>query len=151
MSHPSIKQTLADDVKQAMRSGEKQRLQTLRMAQAAIQQREIDERIKLDDAQVQVVLDRMVKQRRESVAQFLKGGRPELAAAEEQEIAILSNYLPSQLSAEEVQAEVDRALAEAGASDPSAMGRVMGLLKPRLQGRADLGAVSAMVRARLAG
>jgi len=147
----SLKEKIADDIKQAMRAGEKSRLQTLRMLMAAIRQREIDDRAELDDDQTQVVVERMVRQRRESIAQYTRGGRPELAAAEEEEIAVLQAYLPAQLSDEEVAAVVDEALAESGASDMSAMGQVMGLLKPRLQGRADMSKVSALVRSRLAG
>ncbi|HLS05231.1 MAG TPA: GatB/YqeY domain-containing protein [Wenzhouxiangella sp.] len=147
----SLKAKIADDIKQAMRAGEKQRLQTLRMLMAAIRQREIDDQAELDDDQTQVVVERMVRQRRESIAQYTRGGRPELAAAEEEEIAILQAYLPAQLSDEEVEAVVDEVLAESGAADMSAMGQVMGLLKPRLQGRADMSKVSALVRARLAG
>ncbi|HLR87882.1 MAG TPA: GatB/YqeY domain-containing protein [Wenzhouxiangella sp.] len=147
----SLKEKIADDIKQAMRAGEKPRLQTLRMLMAAIRQREIDDRAELDDDQTQVVVERMVRQRRESIAQYTRGGRPELAAAEEEEIAVLQAYLPAQLSDEEVAAVVDEALAESGASDMSAMGQVMGLLKPRLQGRADMSKVSALVRSRLAG
>lgn len=147
----SLKANIANDIKQAMRAGEKQRLQTLRMLMAAIKQREIDDRTELDDNQTLSVVERMVKQRRESIAQYTRGGRPELAAAEEEEIAILQAYLPAQLSDEEVDAVVDEVLAESGANDMSAMGQVMGLLKPRLQGRADMGKVSALVRSRLAG
>lgn len=147
----SLKAQLNDDVKQAMRSGEKERLKTLRMVTAAIKQREIDERIELDDAQVLAVIEKMIKQRRESAQQYREGNRPELAETEEAEIALLEPYLPEQLSEAELAEAVDQAIAEAGAADMSGMGQVMGLLKPRIQGRADMGQVSRLVRSRLAG
>ena len=147
----SLKAQINDDVKQAMRSGEKERLKTLRMITAAIKQREIDERTELDDAQVLAVVEKMIKQRRESVEQYREGNRPELAEVEEAEIQILKPYLPEQLSEAELAEAIDQAIAEAGAEDMSGMGRVMGLLKPRIQGRADMGQVSRLVRSRLAG
>ncbi|MEE4303457.1 MAG: GatB/YqeY domain-containing protein [Wenzhouxiangella sp.] len=147
----SLKAQINDDVKQAMRSGEKERLKTLRMITAAIKQREIDERVELDDAQVLAVVEKMIKQRRESAEQYREAERPELAEAEEAEIRILEPYLPEQLSEDELVDIVDKAIAEAGASEMSAMGQVMGLLKPRVQGRADMGEVSRLVRSRLAG
>ncbi|RFF28592.1 MULTISPECIES: GatB/YqeY domain-containing protein [unclassified Wenzhouxiangella] len=147
----SLKAQINDDVKQAMRSGEKERLKTLRMITAAIKQREIDERTELDDAQVLAVVEKMIKQRRESAEQYREGNRPELAEAEEAEIALLEPYLPEQLSDEELDKAVDEAISETGASDMSGMGQVMGLLKPRLQGRADMSKVSGLVRSKLAG
>lgn len=147
----SLKAQITDDVKQAMRSGDKHRLKILRMLTAAIKQREVDERIELDDSQVLAVVEKMIKQRRESAEQYRSGSRPELAEVEEAEISVLEVYLPEQLSDEELNAAVDAAVAEAGASDMSAMGQVMGLLKPRLQGRADMSKVSGLVRSRLAG
>jgi uncharacterized protein YqeY len=147
----SLKAQINDDVKQAMRSGEKARLKTLRMIAAAIKQREVDERIELDDAQVLAVVEKMIKQRRESAEQYREGNRPELAEAEEAEIAMLEPYLPEQLPEAELAEMVDAAIAEAGASDMSGMGQVMGLLKPRVQGRADMSKVSGLVRSKLAG
>jgi len=147
----SLKTQITDDVKQAMRSGEKERLKTLRMVTAAIKQREIDERTELDDSQVLAVVEKMIKQRRESAEQYREGNRPELAEAEEAEIAILEPYLPEQLSEAELVEMVDKTIAEAGATEMSGMGQVMGLLKPRIQGRADMGEVSRLVRSRLAG
>jgi len=147
----SLKAQITDDVKQAMRSGDKHRLKILRMLTAAIKQREIDERIELDDGQVLAVVEKMIKQRRESAEQYRSGSRPELAEVEEAEISVLEAYLPEQLSDEELDVAVDAAIAEAGAGDMSAMGQVMGLLKTRLQGRADMSKVSGLVRSRLAG
>ncbi len=147
----SLKARINDDVKQAMRSGEKERLKTLRMLTAAIKQREVDERVEPDDAQILALIEKMIKQRRESAAQYRAGDRPELAEIEEAEISILEPYLPEQLSENELVEIVDKTIAETGAADMSAMGQVMGLLKPRLQGRADMGEVSRLVRSRLAG
>ncbi|NEZ02782.1 GatB/YqeY domain-containing protein [Wenzhouxiangella sp. XN201] len=147
----SLKARINEDVKQAMRSGDKARLKILRMVTAAIKQREIDERIELDDVQVLAVVEKMIKQRRESAEQYRAGNRPELADVEEAEITVLETYLPEQLSDDELAEAVDQAIAEADASDMKAMGQVMGLLKPRLQGRADMGKVSGLVRSRLAG
>ncbi|WP_376695710.1 GatB/YqeY domain-containing protein [Wenzhouxiangella sp. EGI_FJ10305] len=147
----SLKTQINDDVKQAMRSGEKELLKTLRMITAAVKQREIDERTELDDTQVLAVVEKMIKQRRESAEQYRAGDRPELAEAEEAEIALLEPYLPEQLSDEELAKAVDEAIEEAGAKDMSSMGQVMGLLKPRLQGRADMSKVSGLVRSKLAG
>ncbi|MFW5927476.1 MAG: GatB/YqeY domain-containing protein [Wenzhouxiangella sp.] len=147
----SLKERINDDVKQAMRAGDKPRLKTLRMVTAAIKQREVDDRVELDDAQVLAVVEKMIKQRRESAEQYRDGNRPELADAEEAEIAILEDYLPEPLSEAELEAAVDEAIEEAGATDMSGMGQVMGLLKTRVQGRADMSKVSALVRGRLAG
>lgn len=145
----SLKQTITDQVKQAMKAGEKDRLKVLRLLTAAIKQREVDERIELDDAQVLVVIDKMVKQRRESIEQYTAGNRPELAAAEQMEIDVLAEFLPEPLSDDELKAMIDQAIADSGASQMSDMGKVMGQLKPRVQGRADMKQVSAAVRARL--
>ena len=147
----SLKQRINDDVKQAMRAGDKSRLKTLRMITAAIKQREIDERVELDEAQVLAVVEKMIKQRRESAEQYRAGDRPELAEIEEAEIAILDDYLPEPLSEEELGRVIDEAIAEVGASSMADMGQVMGLIKGRVQGRADMGKVSAQVRGRLAG
>lgn len=147
----SLKAQIIDDVKQAMRSGDKERLKTLRMITAAIKQREIDERTELDDTQVLAVIEKMIKQRRESAEQYREGDRPDLAETEEAEIRFLEPYLPEQLSEDELVDIVDKAIAEAGATEMSGMGQVMGLLKPRVQGRADMGEVSRLVRSRLGG
>jgi len=147
----SLKQRIIDEVKQAMRAGDKSRLKILRMITAAIKQREVDERIELDDAQVLAVVEKMIKQRRESAEQYRAGDRPELAEVEEAEIVILQEYLPEPLSDEELSRVIDEAIAEAGASSMADMGKVMGLIKGRVQGRADMGKVSGQVRGRLAG
>lgn len=147
----SLKNRISDEVKQAMRAGDKPRLKTLRMVTAAIKQREVDERIELDDAQVLAVVEKMIKQRRESAEQYRSGNRPELAEAEEAEIAILEDYLPEPLGESELEAAVDEAITETGATDMRGMGEVMGLLKSRVQGRADMSKVSSLVRQRLAG
>ncbi|MDT8410605.1 MAG: GatB/YqeY domain-containing protein [Wenzhouxiangellaceae bacterium] len=144
-----LKQQINEDIKQAMKAGDKSRVKVLRMLTAAIKQREIDERIELDDTQVLAVIDKMVKQRRESIEQYNAGGRPELAEAEQAEIDILSDFLPEQLGENEIAALIDQAIAETGASGMADMGQVMGQLKPKVQGRADMKQVSAAVRARL--
>lgn len=145
----SLKQEINDQVKQAMKGGEKARLKVLRMLTAAIKQKEIDERIELDDAQVLAIIDKQVKQRRESIEQYTAGGRPELAEAEQAEIDILSEFLPEQLGEDELAAMIDQAIADTGASSMADMGKVMGQLKPKVQGRADMKQVSAAVRAKL--
>ena len=145
----SIKQKISDDMKAAMRARDSARLGAIRLLQAAIKQREVDERIELSDADVLGVLDKMVKQRRDSIAQFEAAGRQELADKEKFEIDVLQAYMPQQLSAEEIDAAIEQALAASGASGPQDMGKVMGLLKPQLAGRADLGKVSGLVKARL--
>ena len=147
----SLKQTINDQVKQAMKAGEKDRVKVLRLLTAAIKQREVDERIELDDAQVLAVIDKMVKQRRESIEQYTAGNRPELAAAEQAEIEILAEFLPEPLSEDELNTMIDQAIQASGASQMSDMGKVMGQLKPKVQGRADMKQVSTAVRARLAG
>ena len=133
-----------------MKGGEKARLKVLRMLTAAIKQKEIDERIELDDAEVLAVIDKMVKQRRESIEQYVAGGRPELAEAEQTEIDILADFLPEQLNEEELEAMIVAAIADSGAESMADMGKVMGQLKPKVQGRADMKQVSAAVRAKLA-
>jgi len=147
----SLKSRITDDMKAAMRAREAARLSTIRLLLAAIKQKEVDERIEVSDADVLGILDRMIKQRRESITQFEAGGRPELAAAERAEIDVLHSYLPQQLSEAEIDALVDTALAETGASGASAMGKVMAALKPRLAGRADMARVATRVKAKLAG
>jgi hypothetical protein len=146
-----LKQQLTDDMKAAMKGGDKPRLAVIRLINAAIKQREVDERTELDDEQVLAVLDKMVKQRRDSVTQYEQAGRSELAEQEQFEIGIIQEYLPAALSEDEVAALVEEAIAATDASGMQAMGKVMGILKPKLQGRADMGAVSALVKQKLAG
>lgn len=146
-----LKSRITADMKSAMRAADKDRLGVIRLLQAAIKQREVDERVELDDAQVTAVIEKMVKQRRDSVKQYTDGGRPELAAAEQAEIEILADYLPEQLGEAEITQMIDAAIAATGAEGMQDMGKVMGQLKPKLAGRADMGAVSALIKARLAG
>lgn len=146
-----LKNRLQDDIKTAMRGGDKERLLTLRMLSAAIKQREIDERIVLDDAQVLAVVEKLIKQRREAAIQYEAGNRPELAAKELGEAALLQGYLPEPLSETDLDALIETALAENGATDIKDMGRVMAALKPKIQGRADMGAVSGRLKSRLGG
>ena len=145
----SLKERILQDVKDAMRAKDKPRLATIRLITAAIKQREVDERIELDDTQVLVVLDKMCKQRRESISQFEQAGRDDLAAQEKAELALIQQYLPEQLGEAEINELIDAAMEQTGASSMKDMGKVMGQLKPKLQGRADMGAVSAMIKARL--
>lgn len=147
----SLKDNIKDDIKQAMRDRDATRLDALRMLQAAIQRREIDERIVLDDAQVLGVVDKIVKQSREAVEQFVKGGRQDLTDKENYQIAQWQTYLPQALSEAEVDKLIDDALQATGAASIKDMGKVMAMLKPKLQGRADMGAVSAKIKARLSG
>jgi len=145
----SLKNQIFEDMKSAMKAGEKDRLKVVRLILAAIKQVEIDKRIELDDAAVLSVLDKMVKQRRDSVEQFEKGNREDLAAIERAEIAVLDNYLPEQLSADDLAALVDEVIAASGAESIRDMGKVMGQIKAKAAGRADMGAVSATVKERL--
>jgi len=145
----SIKDRIQQDMKDAMRARDKPRLATLRLMHAAIKQREVDERIELDETQVITVLDRMVRQRRESITQFEQAGRDDLVAQENSEIDVITAYLPAALSEAEINRLVDAALAATGAASIRDMGKVMAELKPKLTGRADMGAVSAMIKARL--
>jgi uncharacterized protein len=145
----SLKSRLQDDMKQAMRSGDKARLGVIRMALAAIQQREVDERTTLDDVALLGVIEKMIKQRRESVEQYRAGGREDLAGKEAAEIEVLGEYLPEPLSEAEIAALIDGAIAESGATKMQDMGRVMALLRTRAQGRADMGVLSARVKAKL--
>jgi uncharacterized protein YqeY len=147
----TLRTLIQDDVKAAMKAKDAPRLSTLRLLTAAIKQREVDERIELDDAQVVAVIEKMIKQRRDSVAQYQAGGRQDLADQETFEIGVLSGYLPQQLSEAEIGAAVAAAIGEAGAAGPADMGKVMGLLKGRLAGRADMGKVSAQVKRALSG
>jgi len=147
----SLKERITEDMKNAMRSGQKERLSVIRMLQAAIKQREVDERIMLDDAQVLSALEKMIKQRREAIAQFDAGGRADLVAKETAEIAQLQDYLPAQLSAAALDALIAAAIAETGASTVKDMGKVMAIVKGKAAGAADMGVVGARIKARLAG
>ena len=146
----SLLVTLKDAQKDAMRSKDKLTLGTVRMALAAVKQREVDERIELTDTDVLQILTKMVKQRQESITQFVKGGRQDLADVEEQEIEVLKRFLPQPLSDAEVQSIVDKAIADTGASGMQDMGKVMGAIRGQLQGRADMGAVSGIIKNKLA-
>ena len=145
----SLKEQISEDMKAAMRAKDSGRLATIRLINAAIKQKEVDERIELNDDQVLSVIEKMIKQRKDSISQFEAGGRQDLADIEKAELAILSTYMPAALSEVEVQAEVAAAVAAVGAARPQDMGKVMGVLKPKLAGRADMTAVSAMVKAAL--
>lgn len=146
-----LKSQIQSDMKTAMKAGAKARLGAIRLILAAITQREVDERIELDDSQVLAVLDKMVKQRRDSIAQYSAAGRQDLADVEQFELEVIQGYLPAALSEAELSALLDAALAQTGAAGMSDMGRVMAVLRPQIQGRADMGAVSALVKRRLAG
>jgi uncharacterized protein len=147
----TLKERITEDMKAAMRASEKERLSTIRLLQAAIKQREVDERITLDDAQVLTVLEKMVKQRKESIAQFEQGNRKDLADKERREIELLQVYLPAQLPAAELDALIRDAIAATGAASIKDMGKVMGVVKSKAAGRADMAAVGARVRAALGG
>jgi uncharacterized protein YqeY len=147
----SLKERITDDMKAAMRAGEKERLSVIRMITAAIKQREVDERISLDDAQVVAVLEKMVKQRKESLVQFQAGNRQDLVDKESAEIDLLKTYLPSQLDVGEIDALIADAIAATGAASVKDMGKVMGVIKAKAQGRADMGAVGAKIKAKLGG
>ncbi len=145
----ALKERIQEDMKAAMRAGERERLGTVRLILAAIKQREVDERISLDDTQVLVVLDKMVKQRRESIAQFESGGRADLVAKENAEIAVLQGYMPAPLDDAAIEALIGEAITASGALSIKDMGKVMAIVKARAAGRADLGAIGARVKARL--
>jgi len=145
----SLKDRIQEDMKSSMRSGDKERLATIRMIMAAIKQREVDERITLDDAQIMSVLDKMGKQRRESIAQFQAGNRQDLAQKESAELKIIGAYLPAQLSDAELDALIAEAISQTGASSVKDMGKVMNVIKSKAQGRADMAAVGARIKARL--
>jgi len=147
----SLKDQITDDMKAAMRAKESERLATIRLLIAEIKRKEVDERIELTDAQVLAVVEKMIKQRKDSITQFENGGRQDLADKEKSELTVLSAYMPAGLSDEEVAAEVAAAVAASGAAGPQDMGKVMGILKPKLAGRADMTAVSAQVKKALAG
>ncbi|AEG93770.1 GatB/YqeY domain-containing protein [Ramlibacter tataouinensis] len=146
----SLKQRINDDMKAAMRARETERLGTIRLLQAAMKQKEVDERIELDDAAVVGIVDKLIKQRKDSIDAFQKAGRQDLADKESAEMAVLQAYLPARLSADEVAAQVRAIVAEVGAKGPGDMGKVMGAAKQRLAGKADMGQVSAAVKAALA-
>ena len=145
----SLKSRINEDMKAAMKAREAERLGAIRLLLAAIKQKEVDERKDLDDAAVLAVIDKMLKQRRDSIYQFEQAGRQDLVDKEKFEVGILLAYMPQAMSEAEIEAAVAQAVAEAGAKGPQDMGRVMGLLKPRLAGRADMGRVSALVKAKL--
>jgi len=144
-----LKSRITEDMKDAMRAKDAARLSTIRMLLAAVKQREVDERIELTDADVLAVIEKMIKQRKDSIAQFEAGKREDLAAIERAEVAVLGAYLPAQLSEADIDAAIAEAIAATGAAGMAGMGKVMAVLKPKLAGRADLGAVSAKVKARL--
>jgi uncharacterized protein len=145
----SLKERITEDMKASMRSGDKERLAGIRLILAAIKQREVDERIQLDDPQVLAVLDKMIKQRRESITQFEAGGRADLVAKESAELAVLQAYLPAQLADSEIESLIRAAIAGTGASSMKDMGKVMAAVKPQVQGRTDMGALSARIKALL--
>jgi uncharacterized protein YqeY len=149
MTMTSLKQRIQDDMKVAMKSGEKDRLGVIRLMMAAIKQREVDERIQLDDAQVIAVLDKMMKQRRESIVQYQAAGREDLVNVENAEIQVIREYLPKALSESEIEGLIKAAIAETGAANIADMGKVMTVVKPKMQGRADLSAVSARIKSLL--
>ena len=146
----TLKAQLTEDMKAAMKSGDRARLDVIRLINAAIKQREVDERIVLDDAAVLGVLEKMLKQRRDSIAQFEAAGRNDLADKEKAEVVVIQHYLPAQLSAEEVDAAIAAAITESGATSAKDMGKVMGLVKPKVAGRTDMGKLSELVKAKLA-
>jgi uncharacterized protein len=147
----SLKDRIKDDVKQAMRDKDEARLTTLRMLAAAIQRKEVDERITLDDAQVIAVIDKQLKQARESIEQYEKGGRADLAEKEKREMAVYQVYMPAALSDADLDKLIAESIAATGASSVKDMGKVMGVLKPKVQGRADMGALGAKIKAKLGG
>jgi uncharacterized protein YqeY len=150
MSEQSLTETIKAAMKAAMKARDKERLATIRLIQSEFKRIEVDERIEIDDARALSVLDKMVKQRRDSAKQYADAGREELAAQENAEIAVLQEFMPAQLSEAELSEIVDQAIADTGASGMQGMGAVMGQLKPKLAGRADMGAVSKLVKQRLA-
>jgi uncharacterized protein len=146
-----LRERINEEIKVAMKAREAETLSTLRLLLSAVKQREVDERITLDDAGVVGVVEKMIKQRRDSIEQFEKAGRQELADKEKAEMALLQGYLPAQLSQAEIEAAIAGAIAASGAKSPADMGKVMGLVKAKLAGKADMGKVSALIKARLAG
>ena len=150
MADPTLKIRIQDDVKDAMRSKDKDRLGTLRLITAAIKQKEVDERIEMDDAAVIAVLEKMVKQRKDSISQYTQAGRDDLATREQTELDLIQTYLPEQLSDAEIETVVNKAIADTGASDMKDMGKVMAAVKPQVQGKADMGLVSKIIKTKLA-
>lgn len=149
MTASAIKGQIQEDMKTAMRNQDKERLATIRLILAALKQREVDERITLTDEHVIAILDKMVKQRRESITQYEAGNRPDLVEKEKSEIQVIQHYLPAQLSEAEIASLIDTAIKDSGATSAKDMGKVMGVLKPKLQGRADIAVVSAKVKEKL--
>ncbi|AXA84846.1 glutamyl-tRNA amidotransferase [Lysobacter oculi] len=147
----SLKTQLTDDMKAAMKGGDKPRLAVIRLINAAIKQKEVDERIELDDAAVLAVLEKMVKQRKDSITQFEAGAREDLAQVERDEMAVIETYLPEKMDEASILAAIDAAIAQTGASGPADMGKLMGVLKPQLAGQADMGLVSKLIKQKLAG
>ena len=147
----SLKEQLVADMKTAMKSGDKDRLGVIRLINAAIKQREVDERVMLDDTQVLATLEKMLKQRRDSITQFRAASREDLATIEEFEVGVIKTYLPAQLDAAEIDAIIASAIVDSGATGPKDMGKVIALVKPQVAGRADMGALSQLVKARLGG
>lgn len=147
----SLKAQLTEDMKTAMKAGEKDRLGVIRLINAGLKQREVDERIEITDAVVLAVLEKMVKQRKDSISQYEAAGREDLAAVERYELGVIQAYLPAQMSQAEVEAAVIASIAESGATGPQDMGKVMAVLKPKVAGRADMGALSGLVKSKLAG
>ncbi len=145
----SLKAQIQEDIKSAMKAKEAFKLATLRLLSAAMKQKEVDERVELDDAAVLAIIEKLIKQRKDSISQFEKAGRQDLADAEKNELAILSAYLPAQMSEAEIAAAIDAAIASTGAASAKDMGKLMGVLKPQLAGKADMGKVSALVKAKL--
>ena len=145
----ALKERITEDMKTAMRAADKERLATVRLLLAAIKQREVDERITLDDGQVLAVIEKMIKQRREAITQFASGGRGDLVAKENAEIGVLQGYLPAQLTSAEIDALIGEAIAATGAASIKDMGKVMGFLKVKAQGRTDMGALSARIKQKL--
>jgi len=148
---PTLKERINEDMKAAMRAKEAERLGAIRMLTAAIKQKEVDERVDLDDAAVVAIVDKLLKQRKDSIDAFQKAGRQDLVDKEQAEVAVLQAYLPARMSSDEITAEVKAIVAELGAKGPGDMGKVMGAVKQRLAGKADMGQVSAAVKAALAG
>ena len=145
----SLKARITDDMKAAMRAGEKERLGAIRLILAALKQREVDERIVLDDAQILAILEKMLKQRRDSIEQYGAANREDLAAVERAEVAVIQAYMPTPLSSEELDRIVAKAIADSGATSVREMGKVVGLVKPLVAGRADMGRVSELIKAKL--
>jgi hypothetical protein len=149
MTSPTLKDRITEDMKSAMRAKDAPRLSAIRLLQAAIKQKEVDERITVDDAAVMSIVEKLIKQRKDSIEHFAKAGRNDLVAKEKAELDLLSGYLPQQMSDAELEVAVNAAIAESGAAGPQGMGKVMAVLKPRIAGRADMGKASAIVKQRL--